>query len=292
MKFMRKKTDEPSTRFLMVPVDQISANPYQPRKNFSEETLTELAASIRLYGVIQPISVRQMGKDQYELVAGERRWRAARMAGLTHVPATLSQVEEQDSAMMAMIENLQREGLHFLEEAQGYFRLIQEHGLTQDALARRIGKSQSAVANKLRLLRLVPAVRDVLLKGNLSERHARALLKAPDEETQLAVARAAVEQELTVRQTEELVDQSMAAKPPTPAFVPVEPHDGNNGIWRQGRSIARFYDPRLFLNTMKNAVAELKQEGMDAEYAEERTGDTIVVTVRIPLVKRNIRQLV
>lgn len=294
MRLARKKmNDQQMPRFMMIPLEQIYPNPYQPRKTFDQEALAELATSIRLYGVIQPIAVRQVGRDEYELVAGERRLRAAKMAGLREIPATLTQLEEQDSAMLAMIENLQREGLHFLEEAQGYYRLLQEHGLTQEALARRIGKSQSAVANKLRLLRLSSPVRDAIIRGGLSERHARALLKAPDEETQLSVARAVVEQELTVRQTEELVNQSMATQPvAAPVFTPVDRKAEPNGMWRQGRSVTRFYDPRLFLNTMKNAVSELKREGMEAEYEEERTKEAIVVTVRIPLAKRNLRQFI
>ena len=170
------KSDFISSRVRYIPLERIVPNPHQPRRDFDPEGLAELADSIRQYGVLQPATVRTRGRD-YELVAGERRLRAAKMAGLRELPCLIAQVGEEDSALLALMENLQRRDLSFMEEAAAIAQLVQRWGLSQEEAARRLGKSQSAVANKLRLLRLPEAVVEQIRQGDLSERHARALLR-------------------------------------------------------------------------------------------------------------------
>ena len=191
----------------MISIDSIRPNPYQPRRKFDNSSLDELCNSIKQYGVIQPINVRKTSKSHYELVAGERRLRAAAMAGHKEIPAIVVDIGENDSAIMALIENLQREDLGYIEEAEGYRNLIKEHGLTQEELAQKIGKSQSTIANKIRILRLSPMVKKILSDNNLTERHARALLKIDDEQIQLKVLQKVCERGLNVRKTEDLVQR-------------------------------------------------------------------------------------
>jgi ParB family chromosome partitioning protein len=164
-----------------IPIDEIAPNPYQPRKDFSGSSLEELATSIKEYGVLQPVNVRKIGGKGYELVSGERRLRATRLAGMEVIPAVVIEVVEQDSAVIALIENLQREDLNFMEEAEGYHNLISDHGMTQEELAKKVGKKQSTIANKLRLLKLNNKIKKTILENELTERHARALLKLPGE---------------------------------------------------------------------------------------------------------------
>ena len=169
-----------------ISVDKIFPNTYQPRRFFNEEALEELSQSIKEHGIIQPITVRKRG-ESFELVAGERRWRAARMAELKVVPCNIIEITDTESAEIALLENLQREDLNFIEEAEAYYNLINDHRFTQDELAKRMGKKQSTIANKLRILKLSPRVRESCLENKLTERHARALLSLPNEELQLKV---------------------------------------------------------------------------------------------------------
>ena len=177
-------------------IDCVRPNPYQPRKQFNKGSLEQLCESIKQYGVIQPINVRRISTNNYELVAGERRLRAATMAGLKEIPAVVININDNDSAVIALIENLQREDLSYMEEAEGYNNLINEHGFTQEELAQKIGKSQSTIANKIRLLKLPPMVKKILSDNSLTERHARALLKLHDEQLQLKVLRRVCERGL------------------------------------------------------------------------------------------------
>ncbi|WP_312045362.1 ParB/RepB/Spo0J family partition protein, partial [Anaerotignum sp.] len=170
-----------------LPIEKIRPNPYQPRKYFNLGALEELAESITAYGILQPITVRKMSGSFYELVAGERRLRAAEMAGLKTVPALFIQVTDSDSAVLAFIENIQRQNLSFLEEAEGYRNMMEDYGLTQEELATKLSKSQSAIANKLRVLKLEDSVKKELLEHQFTARHARALLRLPDEESRLLV---------------------------------------------------------------------------------------------------------
>ena len=203
-------------RVLYLSVDAIRANPDQPRKYFEPEALRELAESIGRYGILQPLTVRR-GEDGYELIAGERRLRAAKLAGLREVPCLAVRSDEEESALLSLIENLQRQDLHYMEEAAAIAKLIAVYGLSQEQAAERLGKSQSAVANKLRLLRLSPACVALLREGGLSERHARALLRLSDENERLAALRVIVERGCNVAQAEAYIEsvlQRAAVTPP------------------------------------------------------------------------------
>jgi ParB family transcriptional regulator, chromosome partitioning protein len=199
-----------------VETESIVPNPFQPRKTFSEEGLAELSSSIREFGVIQPLIVRQTASG-YELIAGERRLRAAIMAQLERVPCVVRKVSDKEMAEMALIENLQREDLHYFDEASGYEKLLTQFNLTQDVLAARIGKDQSTIANKLRLLKLPSAVREVIYREKLTERHSRALLKIDGEHSQLAILQVVVEKRMNVRETDLFIEnhlQEFSPKPP------------------------------------------------------------------------------
>jgi len=202
-----------TSAFRDIPLASIRPNPNQPRTNFDEESLSSLAASIQAVGVLQPILVRQLNDSEYELIAGERRWRAARRAGLQTIPALVQQVEEVESLERALIENLHREQLGPLEEAAAYQQLLEDFGITHDELAARIGRSRSAITNALRLFQLPPAVQQLLADGLLTAGHARAILGTPDREAQEAIARRVVDEGLSVRATEELVRQSRQTAP-------------------------------------------------------------------------------
>ena len=228
-------------RVLYLSVDAIRANPDQPRKYFEPEALRELAESIGRYGILQPLTVRR-GEDGYELIAGERRLRAAKLAGLREVPCLAVRSDEEESALLSLIENLQRQDLHYMEEAAAIAKLIAVYGLSQEQAAERLGKSQSAVANKLRLLRLSPACVALLREGGLSERHARALLRLSDENERLAALRVIVERGCNVAQAEAYIEsvlQRAAVTPPRrrPTFI--------------------VKDVRLFLNTIRRHHAAL-----------------------------------
>jgi ParB family chromosome partitioning protein len=204
-----------------LPIEAITPNPVQPRETIAPEELAELAASIGAHGVLQPIIVTR-GADGYVLVAGERRWRAAQLAGLRTVPALVKEVTPQERLELALVENLQRQDLTPLEEAAAYRQLVAEHGLTQEAVAARVGKSRVAVANALRLLNLAPAVRAALLEGRISAGHARALLACPDDATQERLLAQVLAGELSVRATEELVRRGGQPRPRPNTAPPVE----------------------------------------------------------------------
>jgi ParB family chromosome partitioning protein len=209
-----------------LPISQITPNTYQPRSHFDEEALVSLSASIQAVGVLQPILVRQTGAQEYELIAGERRWRAARRAGLQTVPAIVRPTEDVRSLEQALVENLHREDLTPLEEAAAYQQLVEEFGHTQEEVAQRVGKSRSAVANTLRLLHLPPSIQRLLADGQISAGHARALLGTPDRVFQEELARAIVAEHLTVREVEERVREHAgvdAEDEPTPEKAAKEP---------------------------------------------------------------------
>ncbi|MEX1217767.1 MAG: ParB/RepB/Spo0J family partition protein [Acidimicrobiales bacterium] len=188
-----------------LPISEIVANSYQPRSHFDEEALVSLSASIRSVGVLQPILVRELGEDSYELIAGERRWRAAKRAGLQSIPAIVRTAEDENSLEQALVENLHREDLGALEEAAAYQQLIEEFKLTQDQVATRVGKSRSSVANTMRLLQLPTSIQRLLSEGQLSAGHARALLGTPDRAFQEKLAKITVSEKLTVREVEDRV---------------------------------------------------------------------------------------
>lgn len=267
-----KKTDQKNEqkKITYIPIEKIRPNPYQPRRNFDLAPLEELCSSIREYGVIQPINVRKTTANYYELVSGERRLRASIMAGLKEIPAIIIDVNEDDLAIMALIENLQREDLGYMEEAEGYLNLIKDHGLTQEELAQKIGKSQSTIANKIRLLKLPPMVKKILSDNQLTERHARALLKLHDEQMQLKVLKRVCEKELNVKKTEDLV-QRVLDKYTDP------------NIYENGKRLTRsIKDIRIFVNTIRQAIDVMKKSGVNARAAQIDRGEFVEFIVRIP----------
>lgn len=264
-----KKDDVKNISYLSI--DCVRPNPYQPRKQFGKGALEELCDSIQQYGVIQPINVRRISNNNYELVAGERRLRAAIMAGLKEIPAIVINVNDNDSAVMALIENLQREDLSYMEEAEGYNNLINEHGFTQEELAQKVGKSQSTVANKIRLLRLPPMVKKILSDNNLTERHARSLLKLHDEQLQLKVLKLVCERGLNVKKTEELVER---------AIEKCIRHEKEKVPERKFTKAIK--DIRIFVNTIKQAIDLMKRSGVDAKAAQIDRGEYIEFIIRIP----------
>ncbi len=266
-----------------IPVHLIKPNPYQPRKNFSLQGLEELSQSIKQYGVIQPITVRRAAQEGYELIAGERRLRAARLAGLETIPAVVINVYEQESAIIAMIENLQRENLHYLEEGMGYASLIKDHGLTQEELAATLGKNQSTIANKLRILRLSTEIKNILIREKLTERHARALLKLPDNESRMKVIGQVVENKLNVKDTEEIVEKLIQE-----IQDEQEKHREKGSKLKikhkQKKKFKRTRDMRIFVNTIHRAVDLLKSYGLEVQYMQSDKEEKIEITIIIPKV--------
>lgn len=254
-----------------ISVNNIRPNPYQPRKVFDKLMLDELANSIKEFGIMQPISVRRINEEYYELIAGERRLRATKLAGLTEIPAIIIEVNDKDSAVIALIENLQRENLNYIEEAEGYYNLINDYDLTQEEVAKQVGKSQSTIANKLRILKLSTEVKKILLDNNLSERHARALLKLPSEELQLSILNKIIEQSLNVKKTEELIERTL------------------NRIFEQENKkdkpvIKRYLkDIRIFTNTIKQAVDMMESSGIEVDYKVKEVDDSYEISIVIPM---------
>ena len=260
--YPRKAVNE--VKVVKVPIGQIFPNPYQPRKSFDEAALEELSASIAQYGVLQPLLVSPTEDGRYLLIAGERRLRASRMAKLTEVPVIISDYTTQQIAEIALIENLQREDLHFLEEAEGYEQLMEQFHLTQEAMAARVGKKQSTIANKLRLLRLSPAVRKVLVDAGLSERHARALLKLDDDAKRLEVLEVVVAKNYSVRQTEEYINKLL-----------------EDNQQEKRRRMVIVNDVRIYLNSIKQVVNAIKDVGIPVNMEQTVEGDEVIVSVRI-----------
>lgn len=257
-------------------ISEIVRNPNQPRRYFDPEAIATLAESIRQYGVLNPLTVRRTANGGYELVAGERRLRAARVAGLTDVPCLLINADGEDSSVIALVENLQRRDLDFFEEANGFKRLIEQFGLTQEEAARKVGKTQSAVANKLRLLRLSQQNMELIRCNNLTERHARALLRLNDEADRINVTNYIIEHELNVSRTEEYIDEFLKTKEnPQPV---VEPESGKHVV-------RLFKDVRFFLNTLNRAVGVMVDAGIGATVKQQESDDGLTLTICIPHAK-------
>lgn len=258
---------EEMEKIMHLSVEDIYPDPSQVRRIFEMDKLRELSASISEFGILSPLLVRRVSGG-YQLIAGERRLRAAKMAGFTHVPCILNRADEEKAAYMALIENLQRQDLDFFEEAVGLAQLISSFGVTQEEAARRVGKSQSAVANKLRLLRLDGASMGRIREAGLTERHARALLKLDSP----AAVRAAVEHiaanGLSVAETEKYIERLM--RPDVPAAPPR----------RLRKAIIK--DIRLFINTVQGALETVRSGGLDAEMEREEREDAVVLTITLP----------
>lgn len=258
-----------SRRVHMIKAEDIRRNPYQPRSVFNEDGLHELSESIRQYGVLQPLTVRRCEGGGFELVAGERRLRASKLAGLRDVPCILLDATEKQSSVLALVENLQRCDLDFFEEAEGIRRLILQFGLSQDEAARRLGKSQSAIANKLRILRHPPAVTEVIRSNGLTERHARALLRIEGAEARLEAAGHIAAEKLNVAQTEEYIEGLLSKGAESEA---------KRGI----RTLYVFKDIRLFINTVTRAVDTMRRSGVNASMERAEEDGDIRLTIVIP----------
>ena len=249
---MTESTLISSREIIYLPLEKVQPNPYQPRRIFDRAGLDELALSIKEYGVMQPITVRLINGYRYELIAGERRLRASKIAGVETIPAVVVNISDQDSAVLALIENLQRQNLHFLEEAEGFQNLMIDYGFTQEEMATRVGKNQSTIANKLRVLRLSKEVQKILLEQDLTERHARALLKLPDEDKQLEVLNKVVNYGLTVRKTEALVEDALTKSA--------------NGDSKTSAIQHYIRDIRILANTIKDNLEMVKKSGVDTKF--------------------------
>ena len=268
-------------------VDEIAPNPYQPRCVFDEDGLASMAESVRRYGILSPLSVRRR-QGRYELVAGERRLRAAKLAGLDEVPCIVLEVDGAESGLIALVENLQRRDLDYIEQAQGMARLISLFGLSQEECAARLGMSQSAVANKLRLLRLPEDVLDTLRGEGLTERHGRALLRLPDDDARRAVLRLIVEQRLNVAETERRVESFLAENAENTENGD-NPENAENAENAEGtddpadgavtRRPAR--DMKGFMSSLRRSVERMRRGGMAVDLAHEQTEDETLVTIRI-----------
>ncbi|MDR0858863.1 MAG: ParB/RepB/Spo0J family partition protein [Oscillospiraceae bacterium] len=275
-------------KVLYLPVAEISPNPMQPRRFFEPTSLAELCESIKQYGILQPLNVRKSGK-YYELIAGERRLRAARLAGLSMVPCLINDVDPELSSLIAMVENLQRKDLDYIDEAEGIARLIKAYGLSQEEAARKLGKAQSSVANKLRLLKLAPELLYVLRENGLSERHARALLRLDTNDERIAVLRRVIDEKLTVAGTEALVEEFTAlsknagrgaiAAEEAPPEIPPDYPDISEAI-RRRKVVVK--DVRIFLNTIAKCYDTMKAAGIGAEYGRNETESEILLTIKIP----------
>lgn len=256
-----------------IPISCINPNPNQPRLEISEDSLNELAASIENFGLMQPITVRQIIPFEYELVAGQRRLEACKMLGMDYIPAIVMKVNITDSAIMALVENIQRENLNFLEEGEAFLTLISSHGMTQDELAGKLGKTQSTIANKIRILKLPIKIRAILCEYGLTERHARALLKLNSEELQTEVVNEVIKRGLNVAKTEALIERVLdreqakykTEKDPKPGHLP-----------------KTFRDIRIFSNTIRKAVDLMNQSGVNATTKKRESEEYIEYLIKIP----------
>jgi len=261
-------TSGPGRQVRWLTMEAIAPNPNQPRQVFDEGAIRELAESIRQCGLLQPITVRALDAGRYELISGARRMAACKLLGMSRIDAIVMSASAKESALLALIENLQREDLHYFEEAEGYASVIERFQLSQEELASRIGRSQSTVANKLRLLRLGQPVRELLRRHQLTERHARSLLRLHEEGDRLKAVAQAVARGLNVQQTEALVAQMLEKQrrePATPRKV-----------------ISLMRDHRLYINAIRNIIQQMKASGITAEYSLQDMGDRIEMKVIMP----------
>ena len=259
MHCQKLKTYMETGRVVFLPAKAIRPNPAQPRKIFREEALEELAESIRQHGILQPLAVRRVGTS-YELIAGERRLRAGILAGLTEIPCIVMQMTDQESSMAALVENLQRQDLDFVEEARGIDRLLRQWNMSQEQVAKLLGKSQSGIANKLRLLRHSPQVLEALRQAELTERHARALLKVPTEPQKMQVIGAIVRQNMSVARTEQYIENLLSQETVSRAKANVG----------------------AFLSYLNQSLARIQLSGVPAISERRETDSQIVLTITIP----------
>ena len=256
-------------------IAEIQPNPFQPRLYFDPAQLEELSNSIREYGVLQPVIVRLVD-GKYQLVSGERRFRASMLAGKESIPALIRQLSDREVAEMALIENLQREHLNYFEEAEGYARLIQEFQITQEEVAKKMGKSQPTIANKLRLLQISQRVRKEISVDVITERHVRSLLKLKNEEQQLDVLNRIYKNNLNVRQTDDLIENVLIAE------------EENIREQKKKKMMKAIKDMKIFVNTIKGTVKTIQDAGMPAEISESENDEYLEVVIRLP--KKDLQQ--
>jgi ParB family chromosome partitioning protein len=268
--FLNISKEKLLNKVVEVDIDKVVPNPNQPRTDFSESDLSALSDSIAQNGILQPLSVRRAG-DKYELIAGERRLRAAKLCGFQHVPCIVHDMSERDSAILALVENIQRQDLSFFDEAAAIEKLISYYGMTQEEAAGKLGKAQSTIANKLRLLRLTPDERALITKFELTERHSRALLKLASPEERLVILEKVVINKLNVEKTEKLVDDYI-------------------GKVREKQSYKKrakvFQNVKIFVNTINKAVETMQAAGILADSRKIQNEDYIEYRVRIPIQKK------
>lgn len=244
--------------------EDILPNPIQPRRHFSEDGLAELALSITEHGILQPLTIRRR-QGRYELIAGERRLRASKIAGLALVPCILVDVTTEQSSVLALVENLQRCDLDFIEEAEGIARLIRVFGISREEIAKKLGKSQSAISNKLRILKLSNDILSYLREHKLSERHGRELLRLPDEESQKMVLEQIIKRSMTVSATEAYIDKMLREQAK---------------IQKSKRFILK--DVRIFMNSLNRGVDIMRRGGIDATVAQKENEEELILTISIP----------
>ena len=273
---MLKKQNKIRTesQILSIPQGDILPNPNQPRKRFDYDELEGLSQSIRANGILQPLIVRALENGKYELVAGERRLRAARLTGLTKVPCVVSDISETDSAIFAVLENLQRQDLDYFEEAEALAILVSDYHLGQEELCKKLGKAQSTISNKLRLLKLSDEMRYQISRAGLSERHARALLSLTDEMQRARALSIIIDRHLTVSESEQLIEQ-MIRKNEAP----------------KKQMLRGFKDIRIFINTLNNAVDNIRRAGIDADSVKTETDEYVEYIVRIPKIDDVMRDI-
>jgi len=278
------KSDHTDTteKIVHLDIDGLKPNPYQPRRQFDPIQMEELSRSIAENGIIQPIIVRLVD-EQYEIIAGERRWRAAIKAGLKTIPSIVRNMSDSEVAQIALIENLQRADLNYFEEAEGYRKLIEEFRLTQEEVALKVGKSQPAIANKMRILRIDPIVKESIMVELLTERHVRALLRLRTADEQLAVLKDVYEKDLTVKETEELIAAFLEGR--------IEIGGANDDAVTEdepkGQTIRRVIsDYRIYVNTIRAAVKTIMDSGVDVTMEQTETDEGMQLTILIPPIKR------
>lgn len=265
--FQKAKT---INRVVAIPVDNIEPNPNQPREKFDEESINQLAKSIEESGLLQPISVRKTGEERYELIAGERRLKACKALGKEEIAAVICEIGEYESAMLALIENIQRRQLNFFEEANAYRQLMDKFNLTQEQVAQKLGKAQSTVANKMRLNKLPQRIKEMILENNLSERHARALLKTDDEKLLEECVSAIVSRGLNVQQSESYIEKRINTEPQAQTTM------------FGGARIFVVKDFRIFVNSINRAVEVMRGSGISADSYQTEHDEYIEYVVRVP----------
>lgn len=259
------KKNKEINKVVLLPIEQIRRSPNQPRQNFDPDDLQELARSIAQNGLLQPVTVRRLSDTRYELIAGERRTLAYRSLGRDMIPAIVEEFSHEQSVVLTLVENLQRRDLNYFEEACGIERLMQELGLSQQQVSQRLGKAQSTVANKLRLLKYSQGIRQKMLDANFSERHARALLKLPNEDKQNEAIKVVAEKNLNVEQTEQLVESILSKPPP-----------------KSGTRVFVIKDMRVFMNSIQKAISTMNQAGISVDSIKRESDDFVEVLIKIP----------